>query len=81
MQKGEREDAETAHGSASRILASSRQAFPQGCRKFETVRYNKILNPKVSHNMRKIWRHLAKVSKNPNFVYTPSKALFNYWTF
>ena len=35
----------------------------QGCRKFETLRFNKILNPKLFDEMRNILRHFAKVSK------------------
>ena len=34
----------------------------QGYRKFETVQYNGILNPKLSDETRKILRHFDKVN-------------------
>ena len=35
----------------------------QGYRKFETVQYNRLLNPELSNQTRKILRHVDKVSK------------------
>ena len=58
----------------------------QGCRKFRTVRYIEILNPKLSDKMPEILRHFSKVSKKSKLcLYTLQdnyivKLLTDCWT-
>ena len=65
----------TSHDVSVPWVQCRKVPYQQGCRKFETVRHNKILNPKLSDERRKIVRHLAKVSKIKKYVYTPTETI------
>ena len=55
------------------------QPVQQGYRKFETVQYNRIWNPKLSDKTRKILQHFDKVSKYQKmFVHTLQDNLEQY---
>ena len=61
------------HNMPSMQSSTQLYKYKQGCRKYEFVQYNRILNPKLSNNMGEKLPHFAKHSKNINMFMHPQR--------